>query len=196
MTLINAKFESALDTPMVAPGDLPTIRIRRADTQALVVTDQDTTEQGEGMFTFEFAPVVGIEYVVEIDGDPQVTGQAVKGGRFATGSFAADEIPNVKQAWTLGTTPNSLLRAVVSLEIQGLRVVLPGTATLSYTILDSSGAILRAQVIGVAPNASGYFSVTVDPFTPTPGTVIVAEAIITNGDDVYTSNTELSIPEF
>ena len=34
--------------PLVAPTDLPTIRIRRIDTQALVVTDVNMLEQGDG----------------------------------------------------------------------------------------------------------------------------------------------------
>jgi len=73
---------------------------------------------------------------------------------------------------------------------------LPGTATLDYTIRDSGGAIRNAQVSGVAPNARGWFDLTVDPFTPPPGTVIVVEAIITDGADVYSSDAKLAIPEF
>ncbi len=51
-----------------ATGLSATIRIRRADTQALVVTDSAMTEQGDGAYSFVFAPVDGIDYSIRSDG--------------------------------------------------------------------------------------------------------------------------------
>ena len=73
---ITAAWESAAGVPLVAPGDVPTIRIRRLDTQALVVTDIAMTEVGEGMFTYSFdPPVKGIKYSAVADGDPLAASQ-------------------------------------------------------------------------------------------------------------------------
>jgi len=51
-----------------ATGLAPTIRIRRTDTQALVVTDAAMTEQGDGAYSYEFAPVDGLDYSIRADG--------------------------------------------------------------------------------------------------------------------------------
>lgn len=83
---ITAYWESAPGVPLTAPGDLPTIRIRRLDTQALEVTDSAMTEVGDGLFSFSFAPAVdGIEYAVRADGDPTVSTQVPAAVRFQSG---------------------------------------------------------------------------------------------------------------
>jgi hypothetical protein len=91
MTTVRANFRSGLDAPLVTPGNLPTIRIRRTDTQALVVTDAAMTEQGEGNFTYLFSPVDGLEYTIRADGDPTGTGQTLVGERYAHGSLSGTE---------------------------------------------------------------------------------------------------------
>ena len=84
---ITASWESAADVPLVAPANVPTIRIRRSDTQALVITDLAMTEIGDGLFAFNFDPPVdGIEYTSRADGDPTAAGQVVTGSRYAYGS--------------------------------------------------------------------------------------------------------------
>jgi len=88
MSTIVAFFESAIDTPLTAPANTPTIRIRRTDTQALVVTDLAMTEQGDGNFSFDFSPTDGIEYAARSDGDPTVSGQTIAGARYAYGSLS------------------------------------------------------------------------------------------------------------
>ena len=88
MSTIVAFFESAIDTPLAAPANTPTIRIRRTDTQALVVTDLVMTEQGEGNFSFEFEPDPLLEYSIRSDGDPTASGQTIAGSRYAYGSIS------------------------------------------------------------------------------------------------------------
>ena len=69
--VFTAYWESAVGTPMTSPGTAPTIRIRLLDTNALVVTDLDMTEVGDGLFKYEHtAAVNSIEYAALADGDP------------------------------------------------------------------------------------------------------------------------------
>jgi len=82
-----AYWESAVDTPLTAPGDIPTIRIRRLDTDALVVTDSAMDEVGEGNYKFIYTtPVEGVRFAAVADGDPNVAGQVVTGSRYQSGS--------------------------------------------------------------------------------------------------------------
>ena len=83
---ITAYWESAVGVPLVAPGNVPTIRIRRLDTQALEVTDAAMTEVGDGLYVFSFAPAVdGIEYSVRADGDPTAAAQVPASVRYQSG---------------------------------------------------------------------------------------------------------------
>lgn len=92
--LFCAYWESAIGVPLVAPANIPTIRIRRSDTDALVVTDSVMTEVGDGNFKFRLAsPVEGIEFVARADGDPTAVTQVPAGIRFQSGcgdNFAAE----------------------------------------------------------------------------------------------------------
>ena len=92
--LFCAYWESSIGVPLVAPAVTPTIRIRRSDTNALVVTDSAMTEVGDGNFKFRLtAPVEGIEFVARADGDPTAVTQVPAGIRFQTGcgdNFAAE----------------------------------------------------------------------------------------------------------
>lgn len=114
------------------------------------------------------------------------------------GTYGYDLIvgtPTIKQAWTRAVTGGSKMRAVVGLEINGQMVVLPGTATLDVVVRDSAGTALISQT-GISPNASGYFAMTEDPFTPSAGVNLASFATITNGSDVYVGLTPISFPEF
>lgn len=65
MATIVASFTS-LGVP--ATGLAATIRVRRTDTGALVVTDAAMTEQGDGAYAFSFAPTDGLDYSIRADG--------------------------------------------------------------------------------------------------------------------------------
>ncbi len=93
---ISADWESAPGTPLVAPANAPTIRIRRIDTQALVVTDDAMTEAGDGVFFYNFTPPVeGITYSVRADGDPTAVLQVPANARYRYGQ--ADDFG--KETW-------------------------------------------------------------------------------------------------
>ena len=64
----------------------PEITIQRADTGAAVVTDDAMTDTGtEGLYTYNFTPVAGLEYCFIVDADPSATGQVDV--RFFEGAF-------------------------------------------------------------------------------------------------------------
>ena len=77
-------FAAFADIGTPAEGLSATIRIRRADTQALVVTDSAMTEQGDGGYSFVFSPVDGIDYSVRADGGTTLSDS----DRFVFGSIS------------------------------------------------------------------------------------------------------------
>lgn len=102
---ITAYWESALGVPLTSPANAPTIRIRRLDTNALVVTDAAMTEVGDGNYKYIFTPGVdGIDYVARGDGDPTAAGQVPAGIRYQTDSFNNKE----EELWqNEGLDPNN-----------------------------------------------------------------------------------------
>lgn len=95
MSEIVACFTAA-GVPLVAPTDLPTIEIRRIDTQALVVTGSNMVEVGDGCFSFTFAPVATLEYSIRADGDPLVNGQLATSERFKFGSLSGITVNEIE----------------------------------------------------------------------------------------------------
>ena len=87
MVEIVAHFTNG-NVPLTSPGTVPTIRIRRIDTGALVVTDSDMTELGDGSYQFTFAPVATLEYSIRADGDPAAAGQVTPGERYKFGDLS------------------------------------------------------------------------------------------------------------
>lgn len=67
-----------------ATGLSPTIRIRRTDTQALVVTDAAMTEQGDGAYSYDFTTVDGLDYSIRADGGASLPGVS----RYVFGSLS------------------------------------------------------------------------------------------------------------
>ena len=92
MTIEVTAFFTNDGVPLTSPGDLPTIRIRRIDTQALVVTDSNMTEIGDGNYSFTFADDSTLEYTARADGDPTVSGQVTPAERYKSGALS-DEVP-------------------------------------------------------------------------------------------------------
>lgn len=80
-------WESAAGVPLVAPGNIPTIRIRRLDTDALVVTDLAMDEVGDGMYKYRYInPIEGVRFSARSDGDPTAAGQVPSNVRYNSGS--------------------------------------------------------------------------------------------------------------
>lgn len=82
--------------PLTAPATVPTIRIRRTDTGALVVTDAAMTELGDGTFRFTFTPAaVLLEYSVRADGDPIAALQVSVADRYKYGAVGLDIVRKI-----------------------------------------------------------------------------------------------------
>ena len=80
---ITSAWEASPGVPLVTPANVPTIRIRRNDTGALVVTDAPMTEVGDGLFRYNFNPPVdGISYSARGDGDPTAAAQVPASQRY------------------------------------------------------------------------------------------------------------------
>lgn len=87
--------------PLEAPAAAMTIRIRRADTGALVVTDSAMTELGDGCFAFDFSPVDGLDYSIRADGDPAAAGQTSAAERYQFGALSGATEARVTEIGTL-----------------------------------------------------------------------------------------------
>ena len=76
------------NVPTNALGDDPEINIRRLDTGALVVTGSAMIDAGgDGLYTFDFTPVAGLDYSFLIDADPNVSSQVTVAERYYDGAF-------------------------------------------------------------------------------------------------------------
>lgn len=94
MTLIVAHF-TASGVPLVGPAVLPTIRIRRADTGALVVTDDPMTELGDGAFSFTYATDPTLDYSIRADGDPTGANNLEPAERFVFGAVSGVSVQSI-----------------------------------------------------------------------------------------------------
>ncbi len=92
--LFCAYWESSVGVPLVSPANTPTIRIRRSDTDALVVTDAAMTEVGDGNFKYILTnPIEGVEFIARADGDPTGASRVPSGIRYQSGcgdNYAAE----------------------------------------------------------------------------------------------------------
>ena len=95
MTAIVAHFTNNA-VPLTSPGNVPTIRIRRTDTGALVVTDAAMTELGDGEFRYDFSPTDGIEYSIRADGDPTAAGQVTASERYQWGVLSGTDVARLE----------------------------------------------------------------------------------------------------
>lgn len=87
MVLITAFFTN-LGAPLTSPSTAPTIRIRRLDTNALVITDASMSEVGGGFYKYEFTSADELlDYSVRADGDPSAAGQVTASERYRSGTL-------------------------------------------------------------------------------------------------------------
>jgi hypothetical protein len=125
-----------------------------------------------------------------------IIAQSASPTSITTAGGADGPVEEIKQAWTRAVTGGSKMRAMIALEIDGVVVVLPGTATMTVTVYDASGIAVINQT-GITANVAGYFALTEDPYVPIAGVNLASFATITNGGDVYgPSLTPISFPEF
>lgn len=83
MVELVAKFTNN-GVPLISPSNTPTVRIRRTDTGALVVTDAAMTELGDGFYRYDFTSADELlDYSARADGDPTAAGQTTDAERYA-----------------------------------------------------------------------------------------------------------------
>lgn len=83
---ITAYWETAAGVPATGLANVPTMRVRRLDTNALELTDVAMTEVGDGVYKLLHTPAVqGIEYSYRADGDPTAISQVPATIRFQSG---------------------------------------------------------------------------------------------------------------
>lgn len=136
---ITSSWETAPGVPLTAPGTIPTVRIRRLDTNALEVTDVAMTEVGDGIFKFLFTPAVdGIEYSVRADGDPAAAGQVPAQIRYQYGNVdnkmrevwgARGADPSFPKTTTENTAEEDYTELVDGMQIDHVKVAGVTTST-------------------------------------------------------------------
>lgn len=94
MVVIVSNFTNS-GVPLVSPATAPTIRIRRLDTDALVVTDDAMTEVGDGSYRYSFTTAGLLEYSVRTNGDPIASGQTTLSERYQNAVIGDDIVRKV-----------------------------------------------------------------------------------------------------
>jgi hypothetical protein len=86
---ISVQVINGTSGPVNGLADDPEITIRRGDTFAIVAGPANMSDVGAGGFyRFLFTPTVpGLDYLADIDADPNVTGQVPNGNRYYAVSF-------------------------------------------------------------------------------------------------------------
>lgn len=154
----------------VTGATVPTIRVRRLDTNALVETDSNLTEVGDGLYKFSLTTVSTLEYGYLVDGDPGAAGQVTDSERYFYGAVSGiqderieTDIPAVLV--DTGTTiPGSLttIDTVVDSILVDTGTTLPATLTTIDTVVDSilvdTGTTLPASISAV-PAATWAFDI-------------------------------------
>lgn len=143
--------------PLTSPANAPTIRIRRTDTQALVVTDDAMTEQGDGCFSYDFTPTDGLDYSIRADGDPTASGQTTQAERYAFGSLSGGtearigtDIPAILV--DTGTDIPAAIAALNDLSIADVQTALTnqGYTAARATNLDNLDAAITAVLAAIS----------------------------------------------
>lgn len=206
MAELVAVFMAGIDVPLTGAGTLPTIRIRRLDTGALVVTDAAMVEvgaPGDGAYSFTFAPVATLEYSWRANGDPLAAGQTIAGGRFTFGILSGIDatssviVPYLGSIWIdtangsagtvvgvngLPSNPSDNLADALTLAAStGLRsfVVITGNLTLTGALTEWFVVLRGGSQLdfgGFSVNESEFYGGTLTGVGS--GTITVRDAIL------------------
>lgn len=137
--------------PLVSPANVPTIRIRRTDTGALVETDSVMNELGDGGYVFSFTPVSGLDYSIRADGDPTASGQTGVTERYVFGTLGShDDV--VTAMWDYALEGSFTANDMMTVICAALAGQLSGAATTNVIIRDMSDT---KTVIDATVDASG-----------------------------------------
>ena len=147
MAEIVASWLTPGNAPLVSPANTPTIRIRRLDTDALVVTDDAMSEVGDGSYQYTFATDPTLEYSIRADGDPTAAGQVSAETRYVFGSLSGIDIETMDRTLAIieggrdiDFTGNDLLGW------QRIERDTSGTELRRYNLFDEGGARITGTV--------------------------------------------------
>lgn len=130
-----------------ATGLSPTIRIRRVSDQVLVVTDAAMTEQGDGLYSYDFTTSDGEEYAIRVDG----TATLPNAERYQAGSLSGSvdarintDIPAILV--DTDTTIPGLIAALNNVSIADIQTALTnqGYTAARALLLDNLDAAISA----------------------------------------------------
>jgi len=159
-----------------AIGLSPTIRIRRTDTQALVVTDVVmTAEQGDGAYSYDFAPVDGLDYSIRVDG----TATLPDAERYAFGSLSGAEEARIETdipaiLVDTGTTIPAQITALNDLSIADVQAALTAQGYSTTMAADLAVAVLEIARIHQMHGLDLANPLTITDTSRTVGTIVQA----------------------
>lgn len=161
--------------PLTGAGTVPTIRVRRLDTNALVETDSNMTEIGDGLYGFTLTTVTTLEYGYRVDADPAgsdgVDGQVTVSERYLSGTVSGIQDERIETdvpaiLVDTGTTIPGLLTTidtVVDAILVDTGTTIPGLLAAIDTVVDAilvdTGTTIPALIAGV-PAANWGFDIT------------------------------------
>lgn len=176
------------NAPLTSPSNAPTIRIRRTDTGALVATDEDMTELGDGSYVYNFVTTATLEYSWRVDADPTAVGQVTAQERYVFGQLSGIEIARIE-----GDIP-ALLAAIVADELTaatGSTTTEVRTAATQANDFYNGAVLVVVNAAGVAArvvrdyaNTNGAFTVEALPFTPAENDPVYVLALDHRGEEV------------
>ena len=128
--------------PINGLANAPQITIRRNDTGAVAAGPSAMTDRtADGLYTFNFTPISGIDYSFLIDADPTATKQVTKQERYYNG-IVFDQSQRVRDAMKLA--PTAGVPAAGSVD-EHLDDILADTAAMQPTIATNLDATVSSR---------------------------------------------------
>jgi hypothetical protein len=161
----------------VTGGTVPTIRVRRLDTNALVETDSALTEVGDGIYSFSLTTASTLEYSFRVDLDPGGAGQTTASERFQFGSVSGIQ--------------DAILETDVPAVLVDTGTTIPGLLATIDTVVDDiladTGTTIPALLSTIDSNVD---AILVDTATTIPGLLSTIDTVV----DAILVDTGTSIP--
>ena len=156
-------------SPLTGPANLPTTRIRRIDTQALVVTDLASFEIGDGNFGYIFDADPTLNYSARMDGDPTSVGQVTIGERYKAGGFSGLDGVIAEEGTVAAGSSSTEIRSTISAPNDRFN-------NMQVVVEDGAGHWVARNINDYA-NTNGAFTVDDLGFSPTLGDRVLVLAL-------------------
>jgi hypothetical protein len=152
-------FVTNNSVPVTSPTNVPTITVRRLDTGAAVETNQNMTEVGDGLYTFDLTTVSTLEYGYVVDADPLAASQVTAAERFQYGAVSGIQDERVETdipaiLVDTGTTIPGLLSTIDST----VDAILVDTAATIPGLLSTIDTVVDAILVDTGTSIPALFS--------------------------------------